>query len=88
MDYRRIVAVAGYAGEQAEYIIRKLESRKVTKEGLKNLHSYFPGMTTLAGYELYALGMALYGAAVEIDQPLPELKSKKKKTAVAVNEEN
>lgn len=87
MDYHRIVGVAGYSGEKAEYIIRKLESRNVTKEGFLNLHGYFPRMNQLAGFELHELGLALYGAAVEIEKPLPVTKSKKTaKTAVEENE--
>ena len=87
MDYQRLVGLAGYSGDKAEYIARKLKARNVPKENLNGLGSYFPGVGDLAGENLHELGIALYAAAAEMDKPL--LKSKSKKTAdTAVNEEN
>jgi hypothetical protein len=86
MDYQRLVGLAGYSGDKAEYIARKLKARNVPKENLNGLGSYFPGMGELAGENLHELGIALYAAA-EMDKPMPKPKSKK--TAdTAVNEEN
>lgn len=87
MDYQRLVGLAGYSGDKAEYIARKLKARNVPKENLNGLGSYFPGTGELAGENLHELGIALYAAAEEMDKPMPKPKSKK--TAdMAVNEEN
>jgi hypothetical protein len=82
MDYKKLVNAAGYKGDTAVYIARKLEARKVPKENLNALGSYFKGMSTLAGESLHELGLALYGAAEKADKPKPEVKETTAKTAV------
>ena len=79
MDYKKLVTAAGYKGDTADYIARKLEARKVPKENLNALGSYFKGISDLAGVNLHELGMALYGAA---NKPKPEVKEATAKTAV------
>ena len=44
-----------------------MEARKVPVKNLNGLGSYFPGMGELAGENLHELGLALYGAAVEME---------------------
>lgn len=67
MDYQKLVKAAGYKGDQADFIARKLESRKVPAHKLNELHGYFPRVVVLAGVDLSELGFALYGAAKELE---------------------
>ena len=82
MDYKKLVTAAGYKGDQADYIARKLKARQVPKENLNALGSYFKNMPDLAGVNLHELGLALYGAAEKADKPKPEVKETTAKTAV------
>jgi hypothetical protein len=42
MDYQRLVGLAGYSGDKAEYIARKLKARNVPKENLNGLGGLLP----------------------------------------------
>lgn len=79
MDYKKLLSGAGYKGEKAKYLARKLEKVPVGK--LNQLRSYFPRQNSLAGVDLDELGAAL---AKEAAKPKPP-KTKKPtapKTAV------
>ena len=82
MDYEAIVGEAGFSGDQAEFIARKLQRRQVTREKLNQLHGYFPRVVTLAGTDLHELGTALAAAANRLDKPQPKTKRRTAKTAV------
>lgn len=78
MDYKKLVNAAGYKGDKAAYIARKLESRNIPKDKLNQLGSYFPKADNLAGVSLNELGNALYGVA---NAPEPEKPKAIKKAA-------
>lgn len=81
MDYQKLVKAAGYKGDKADYIARKLEARKVPVENLNGLGSYFPGMGELAGENLHELGIALYEVANKKEES-KVIKAAMKETAV------
>lgn len=90
MDYEKLVKAAGYKGDVADYIARKLESRQVPKAKLISLSAYFPRSPHLAGVNLTELGAVLHAAAVAIDKPAKqEPKAKNEPTAkdTAVNKD-
>jgi hypothetical protein len=82
MDYKKLVQAAGYKGNTADYIARKLEARKVPAENLNGLGSYFPGMGELAGVNLHELGLALYEVAHKPVEEKPKVTKTAKDTAV------
>ena len=82
MDYKKLVTAAGYKGDKADYIARKLQSRQVPKENLNALGSYFKNTPDLAGESLHELGLALYGVAEKTDKPKSEAAKEPAKPAV------
>lgn len=77
MNYKQLVKTAGYKDEQAEYIARKLEARKVPESDLGSLPQYFPGSTELGGVDIYELSQALY-VVVQKKETAAEKKAEKK----------
>lgn len=78
MDYEKLVKAAGYKGDVADYIARKLKSRQVPKAKLISLSAYFPRSPHLAGVNLTELGAVLHAAAVAMDKPATKPKAKPK----------
>ena len=76
MDYQKLMGAAGYSGDSAEFIARKLQSRNVLADKLNQLGSYFPKTDNLAGVNLHELGIALYEVA---HTPVPASKPAKPK---------
>lgn len=79
MDYEKLVKMAGYKGEVAAYIARKLAARQVPQHKLGELTAYFSRTTHLGGIELAELSAALVAAADEMNKPAA--KPKKELTA-------
>lgn len=87
MDYKRLLGAAGYSGDGAEFVARKLKSRNIPADKLNQLGSYFPKVDNLAGFSLDELGAALYEVA-NTPEPMPKPAKPKKEMAAdtAVNE--
>ena len=88
MDYKKLVKAAGYKGEQADYIARKLASKQIPAAKINQLHMYFPRASQLAGVDLAELGNALYNAEQKQNEPPETPAVKTKKTAVSVESED
>ena len=84
MDYISIVKKAGYKGDTAVYIARKLGEKQIPPTKLNQLSVYFRGTNAIAGISLGDLGDALYGAYEDLQNEPPK---PPKKTAVKVEKE-